>query len=190
MAHGFTDNKEKSDLDTFVDNKISGLTAQITALQNMVNDYWKKIYPVGAIYTSISGTNPASLFGGTWVQFGAGRALVGVDTAQTEFDAVNKTGGVKSITYKPSGTIGNHTLGLSEIPDHTHWENADTVNVASGDDYSVFRFNIGGQLYTKGIRASSGSIFGQPHNHTFDGTTLNWTNMPPYTTVYFWRRTA
>lgn len=43
-------------------------------------------YPVGSIYLSVNSTNPGSIFGGTWVAFGAGRVLVGVDA--NELDVV------------------------------------------------------------------------------------------------------
>jgi len=34
-------------------------------------------YPVGSIYMSVNSTNPRELFGGTWVAFGQGRAVIG-----------------------------------------------------------------------------------------------------------------
>ena len=69
------------------------------------------IYPVGSLYFNASnGTNPAALFGfGTWVEFGPGRAVVCYNAAEAEFNAPEKTGGVKS-----------HTLTQSEMPYHTH----------------------------------------------------------------------
>ena len=67
------------------------------------------IYPIGSIYISIKNTNPSTLFGGTWVSWGAGRVPVGVDTTQNEFKTVEKTGGEKT-----------HKLTVSEMPKHTH----------------------------------------------------------------------
>jgi hypothetical protein len=69
-----------------------------------------KVYPVGCIYTSIVATNPATVFGfGTWVSFGSGKMLVGVDTGDADFNAAEKTGGAKT-----------HTLGITEMPPHHH----------------------------------------------------------------------
>jgi len=73
-------------------------------------------YPVGSIYISVSNTNPGTLFGGTWISFGSGRSLVGANTS----DTAEVTGGNKTITYTPVGTVGEHTLTISEIPSHTH----------------------------------------------------------------------
>jgi hypothetical protein len=66
---------------------------------------WPLVYPVGCIYQSVVSTSPATLFGGTWAALGAGRVLVGIDAAQTEFDTVEETGGEKT-----------HTLTVSELP--------------------------------------------------------------------------
>lgn len=68
------------------------------------------LFPIGAIYTTITSTNPGTALGfGTWTAFGSGRCLVGLDSGQTEFDTVEETGGAKT-----------HTLQVSEIPAHTH----------------------------------------------------------------------
>ena len=56
------------------------------------------IYPVGSIYINTVNTNPSTFIGGTWESFGTGRTLVGVDTSQTEFNTVEKTGGNKTIS--------------------------------------------------------------------------------------------
>jgi len=72
---------------------------------------FETLYPVGSIYTNTAvATNPATLLGfGTWVAFGAGRVLVGIDAGQTEFDTLGETGGANT-----------HTLTVDEIPAHTH----------------------------------------------------------------------
>lgn len=62
------------------------------------------IFPVGSIYLSVNSTNPTNYYGGTWVLFGSGRVLVGVDTSQTEFNAPEKTGGEKISTQIATGS--------------------------------------------------------------------------------------
>ena len=80
------------------------------------------IYPVGAIMPTTSNINPGTyLTGTTWESFGAGKTLVGVDTADNDFNAVAKTGGAK--TAGDGGHthyVGNHTLTEDEIPQHAH----------------------------------------------------------------------
>lgn len=76
------------------------------------------IYPVGSIYMSVINKNPSSLFGGTWAVWGTGKVPVGVDSSQTEFNSVEKSGGEKS-----------HTLSVAEMPNHTHAQVAHTHTV-------------------------------------------------------------
>ncbi len=102
---------------TNVQNAIDGTCTKFSSeLQNFL----LKVYPVGSIYISYSATNPQTLFGGTWESFGKGQTLVGIDTSSTEFKTLGQTGGAKSISYTPGGTIGSTGLTISQIPSHTH----------------------------------------------------------------------
>lgn len=153
-------------------------------------------YPVGSIYLSVNNTNPSRWFGGTWSLIAQGRTLVGVDTNDTDFNTVQKTGGSK--THKH--TTGNHTLTTSQIPSHAH-----TVYLLNRSDSGETRSNIyGGSGVTrvlsysnegydtnaKGWWNSAGITYtggGQAHNH---GDTGNGSNLQPYFTCYIWCRTA
>ena len=122
------------------------------------------IYPIGSIYLSVNNVNPTNLFGGTWVAFGTGRTLVGVDTSQTEFNTVEKTGGEKT-----------HTLTINEMPSHNHDSNGWASVTDGSGNYNVFgAMNGGGKLVP--TRNTGG---GQPHNI-----------LQPYITCYMWKRTA
>ena len=66
-------------------------------------------YPVGSIYMSTSNTNPSNFLGGTWVAWGSGRVPVGVNTSDSNFNTVEKTGGTAT-----------ETLSVSQMPSHTH----------------------------------------------------------------------
>lgn len=73
-------------------------------------------WPVGSVFIAAVSTNPATLLGfGTWVAFGAGRMLVGLDAADPDFDTVEEVGGAKT-----------HTLTTAEMPSHTHVQDAHT----------------------------------------------------------------
>lgn len=66
----------------------------------------EQCYPIGTIYQSTEATNPATFMGGVWERFGNGRVLVGVDEADGDFNAANKTGGsstVPGINISPKG---------------------------------------------------------------------------------------
>lgn len=98
-----------------------------TALENLVKQYILASHPIGSIEINISGANPSTYLGGTWVAWGTGKVPVGVNTNDSDFNTVEKTGGSKtaSTTYTPAGintggAVGNHTLTTAEIPAHTH----------------------------------------------------------------------
>lgn len=123
------------------------------------------VYPVGSIYMSVNSMNPNLLFGGSWEQIAKGRTLVGVDTTQTEFNTVKKTGGEKT-----------HKLTVNEMPSHTH-------NIGSVAKWQADKFGIGsGSAATIGLfdnvhSLSSGN--GNAHN-----------NLQPYFTCYIWQRVS
>ena len=122
-------------------------------------------YPVGSIYeTESSSFNPNNSFGGTWQRI-QGKMLVGVDDNDSSFNAPAKTGGEKT-----------HTLTVSEMPSHVHQQ---YVASNTGTDAIRRDFKSAGTCsrYPPSDTGATGG--GQPHN-----------NMPPYYTVYIWRRTA
>ena len=86
------------------------LLEDITPLSDIVSSVGKALYPVGAIYMSTANVNPSTFITGTtWVAWGSGRVPVGVDTSDTYFNTVEKTGGEKT-----------HTLTENEMPAHKH----------------------------------------------------------------------
>lgn len=89
-------------------------------------------YPVGSIYMSANNVNPGTLFGGTWTSWGAGRVPVGVDTSDSDFNTVEKTGGASTHTLS-SGEMPSHAHGLNShthtIPAHSHGLNNHTHSV-------------------------------------------------------------
>ena len=153
----------------YMDNKID-ITYPATFVSSLPSDYRAlglrnyDIFPVGAVYTSVTSTNPSTYFGGTWVQFGQGRTLVGVNTSDNDFKTVEKTGGEKT-----------HKLTIDEMPSHSH-----AYKLAYGSNDPSKGFNYGNTLagvFNSDFCQSAGSS--QAHN-----------NVQPYVTVYFWKRTA
>lgn len=86
----------------------SGLTDaqnQITTLDQGLANVWNDIYPVGAVYLSFTGENPAVLFGGTWEPV-QNRMLMSAGSAYP----AGSTGGNSSVTLS-AGNIP--TLSMS-----------------------------------------------------------------------------
>lgn len=123
-------------------------------------------YPVGAIYISTSSTSPASLFGGTWEQI-KDRFLLAAGTSYT----AGSTGG--AATHKlTKAELPNYQLPVSIKASHDglgDW----TMLQRGWEDRTMAEV---GNTYNISVK-SGGSD--QAHN-----------NMPPYLTVYMWRRTA
>ena len=128
-------------------------------------------YPVGSIYMSVNPTNPANLFGGTWATWGAGRVPVGVSTADSDFNSVEKTGGEKT-----------HILTLSEMPTHMH-----TMDSVVSIKDSIVSNDTG--LY-QGSGAITFTTIGKVVKTDDAGEGIGHNNMQPYITCYMWKRTA
>ena len=81
-------------------------------------------FPVGAIYMSTTSANPSTFWTGTtWQAFATGKTIVGIDTSDTDFNSVNKTGGSKEVVLTvPNLPAHNHTVG-----DNTHSHTANGV---------------------------------------------------------------
>lgn len=139
--------------------------SEVAKIKNLLN----LTYPVGSIYMSVNNTNPKSLFGGTWEEFAKGKTLIGVDTTQTEFNTVEKTGGEKT-----------HKLTTLEMPAHAHdWNGYSAGNLYSGSGSSVTYALFGNDTWSGDASNGMQSIGGdKPHN-----------NLQPYITCYMWKRT-
>jgi microcystin-dependent protein len=166
------------------------------------------VYPVGSIYVATVSTSPATLFGfGTWSAFGPGRTLVSLDAGQTEFDVVEETGGVKTVTLtaQQSGLRGhNHTQDPHNHVQDGHAHGPGTYNV----ELTV----VGNTTATGGSNratgASSPDATPAVHGNSGSATATNQAatatnqaaadsdapnahnNLQPYIVVYMWKRTA
>ena len=129
-----------------------------------------RAYPVGSIFTTVtayadSAAVVAVIGGTTWVAFGAGKVLVGLDSGDADFDTVEETGGAKTDA---------HTLTIAEMPAHTHtYGKSTTTEAMSIHDISGLR----------GAATTNTSSTGGGGAHTHD-------IVQPYIVVYMWKRTA
>lgn len=146
------------------------------------------VYPVGSIYISTTATNPNSTFGfGTWSEFGAGRVLVGQNSADASFDTLEEVGGSKDAivvshthSFSGSGSTGaagghSHTFSgtTSSNGAHQHMNGApiDCTSAQypygsqAGNQTSYF-CDSNGTGGTNALTSSAGD-----HSHTYSGTT-------------------
>ena len=141
------------------------------------------LYPVGSIYISTKNTNPSTYFGGTWVEFGSGKTLVGINTGDTDFNTVEKTGGHKELQ--------NHTHSMEGAGRHRHDLDGNDSSLAKGSSYVRPRSAgaaTAGQYHTTYVENHTHTI-----NSTGGGTSYadspNNGNLPPYIVVYMFKRT-
>lgn len=144
------------------------------------------IYPVGSVYISLNSTSPATLFGGTWDQI-KGRFLLGTgkcsaNTDDSYFGTIKAAG----VWDAPAGSTGGedwHELTVAEMPSHSHEVIGSnglgvTFTQAGADDAQ--RWGILDDLRASGWPVSAAAV----------GGSANHNNMPPYLSVYMWKRTA
>lgn len=166
------------------------------AIQNAILEDNKKKYYVGKLILDTKNINPATYLGfGTWTLWGAGRVPVGVDTTDTKFNTVEKTGGSNSVsiahTHTVSGSTAGHTLTVSEIPAHKH-RTRNIKGAAGGSTWSITTAGYSSsELNGDNIENTGG---GQAHSHSVNLTSGSAggsvSTVQEYITCYIWKRTA
>ncbi len=165
-------------------------------------------FPIGAVYISVSPTNPSTLFGGVWEEFAQGRTLIGTGTSDAAFTA-GTTGGESS-----------HRLSEVEMPSHTHTQNAHvhensvwtdahehsgavytrTSKAGISNDYGSNGDHVCGQINgaktwkdgwakanASGVAAHISNVSTTATNNNTGGNASH-NNLPPYIVTYMWKR--
>ena len=155
---------DKTELDKYL--KKEDYMAEETGNSNISSILLESVYPIGSIYLSVNNVNPNILFGfGSWEQI-QDKFLLG---AGTQFPAGTEGGEVE------------HTLTELEMPAHDHefdrhqlWRNEQVPpsTTTQGNGYGANNKTL--PIYTDSTIATGA---GEAHN-----------NMPPYLTVYMWKR--
>lgn len=145
-------------------------------VENVLNVIMQQIYPVGSIYISVKSTSPASLFGGTWERIEDRFLLAAGDTY-----TAGRTGGE-----------AEHTLINAEIPAVNgsitmhHAAIGTNINMVdgcfTGDSIVQGSYRQGGTLLNADT-VSVGKIL-----YSNGGGNQAHNNMPPYLTVFIWKR--
>ena len=174
-----------------------------------------QVYPSGCIIKTTDDVNPAEALNAVpgvttlWRKFGEGRMLVGegsvTDTRNvTTMFNVGDQGGSTDVTLTKE-QIAPHDHNMRRFPGWSEGEAAWSSEISpsflgcdagpfcggrvrDGVPYSNIPYARGGKLSgdaDKNYYKATGKGGGQA-----DGTTAPHDNMPPYTTVYIWKRTA
>lgn len=147
------------------------------------------VYPVGSIYINAGvSTNPTTLLGfGTWEAFGAGKVMVGLDSADALFDTLEETGGSKNAiavthTHTATSTVTD--------PGHAHDITDGEVNTRTNPYFNW-----------TGTGGASVGVTGAGTNSATTGITVATTiadggssgtnaNVQPFIVVKMWKRVS
>ena len=211
---------------SYVDNSKLGATnvqaaidGTCTKFSTELQSFLLNVYPVGSIYISYNNTNPGTLFGGTWENYGNGRVLKGINSG-----TAGQTGGSSTVTLstsnlpahthtydKANANTGSHTLTIDEIPSHSHefLTGGNSLVVGSNTEHPGLPFEDGYyglhelgwfNAIKKNVSGIAPTGGGNGHTHPISTTSTNTgaagSSNPtainvqdPYITVYMWRRT-
>lgn len=123
------------------------------------------IYPVGAIYMSVSPTSPASLFGGTWERI-KGYTPAGINESDSDLN-------IKTSFNQSAGK----TIGSKWLHQHSHIiENAFNASSGAGDRTTI-----------PGYPGNSTGQYSLYSNNVGDGDAQN---IQPTILVYMWKRVS
>ena len=142
-----------------IENNISQLNERIITYENSVLN---KTYPIGSVfettsYSSVSQVEKA--FGGEWQIYGSGRILVGINSSDSNFNVVDKTGGNSSITLVTTNLPG-HTHSIPALTISTSASGAHSHNITAYNDQSGY-----------GATIPAGAHFFKQTSITWSGTT-------------------
>ena len=140
----------------------------------------QKNHPIGSIYVSFDSTSPAVLFGfGIW------------EPITDRFLYCSNNGGEIGGNPTHNHSTGNCTLTEAQIPSHSHQSfgpiQRNEVTFPDPDPYMYRNDHYDITIEEEGMAPQETGYTGgnQPHNH---GNTDLASNMPPYITVYCWKR--
>jgi hypothetical protein len=168
------------------------------------------VYPVGSIYINAASTsNPTSLLGfGTWVEFGAGRVLVGQNASDALFDTLEETGGSKDAIAVSHTHTASSTSTVTDAG-HRHFTTIDgmagtgagfqsqigltTYSSATGGFESYYARGTSDTTQANASTASTsttGISVATATTVASGGSSGTNANIQPYITVKMWKRTA
>lgn len=143
-------------------------TSNLNKIENGIAELYNAIFPVGQIVIKGDNEDYSNWLGFTWERTAVGKVLVGIDSTDTDFNTIGKTGGEKK-----------HTLLQKEMPKEIGqaliYDSGTTEKSSSTDALTTQWTN----KYRSGLYNVVNENGGNAHN-----------NVQPYQVVAFWKRVA
>ena len=161
-----------------VDDKILDTTNNLEdriddTKENTISFLFDKIYPIGSIYMSVNSTDPHILFGGNWLRLKDTFLLASGDTYDADPTTKMVDGQEVNVDTALHGEA-EHTLTVDEMPSHSH-DITEIYHHQNSGTVTANRTTWESKCGQRVVASNTGG--GQAHN-----------NMPPYLSVYMWRR--
>lgn len=156
------------------------LQSQINSMKQTILE---TIYPVGAIYITLNEETPQSTLGiGTWEKI-EDRFLLGVGSSDEAIDTiVNHKGGMDSHQHNLYAGNGDGCTAIARL-------DFGSVNMLFDKTSDGVPFVPTESIAHNRTSVPSG-LDPRPQAIALDGLTGTGTNIPPYLSVYMWKRTA
>lgn len=142
------------------------------------------IYPVGSVIMNVNSTNPGEYIRGTiWEQYAQGKTIVGVDSGDSDFGAVEKTGGEKTHKHLYGFRFGAYygSVGL---------EQSNQVGILKDGNGETQPWGLDGTV--TGMINGNATDSNKTTNmsaYKAIATTSSASSLQPYITTYIWKRT-
>ena len=190
-------------------SNISGLNDRLNTIESDISNMIDLIYPVGSIYMSVNDVNPQTLFGGTWVAL-EDRFLIGASNTYENGAKGGEATHTLTTNEMPSHTHIQNSHNHTQNAHRHRANNEDTTRKILVVNKNVFTTvkrqytaqTTGDGLYYVEADADTGI---SEYEYLANATATNQSNtatnqntgggqahnnMPPYLSVYMWKRTA
>lgn len=149
------------------DGETIATAERMNHIEDGIYNIYNNIFPIGRGFIDFTNTDFSNYLGFTWERTLVGMTPVGIDSTDTDFNTIGKTGGEKT-----------HKLTIAEMPKHVHdvkYGSSAPLGLNSGSTGYKLNYEVGGtqQIYAS---ATGGD---NPHN-----------NLQPYQVVAYWKRIA
>ena len=160
----------------------NGSTVMYRDWNKLVNSIKSAMYPVGSVYITYNNVNPGTFLGGTWVQFGQGRTLIGQGTGNDGSTSMSFTANSTGGSYKH-----NHIYGIKVNEYYSATSNLG-VRKPDGSWQGGIKDGTGHAYFNNCSQAANKEL--NTDTYKIESNTSNSGTIQPYIVVFFWRRTA